>query len=48
VVAQTEQSVEEKTAAGEVTVESTEVVDYMPANEPSAPSSQTMSTPPQI
>jgi uncharacterized membrane protein len=47
VVAQTEQDVQEKAAAGQVTEESTEVADYMPANEPSAPSSLNMSTPPQ-
>jgi uncharacterized membrane protein len=48
VVAQTEQGVQTKAAAGQVTEESTDVADYMPANEPSASTTQTMSTPPQI
>jgi len=47
VVIHTEQSVEAKAAAGQVTEQNTEVADFLPATEPSAPGSPTMSTPPQ-
>ena len=48
VVAQTEQGVQSKAATGTVTEQSTDVVDFLPSIEPSAPSSQTTSTPPHV
>ena len=47
VVAQTEQGVQAKMATGQVTEESIDVVEFLPATEPSSPGWQTMSTPPQ-
>jgi uncharacterized membrane protein len=47
VVTQTEQDIQAKAATGQVTEQSTDVLDFLPATEPSVPSSQTMSPPPQ-
>jgi uncharacterized membrane protein len=46
VVVKTEQSVQSKADAGQVTPQTTHVADFMPTSEPSAPSSQTASHPP--
>jgi uncharacterized membrane protein len=47
VVIHTEQGIQAKAAAGQVTEQTTEVADFLPTTEPSASSSQTTSAPPQ-
>jgi uncharacterized membrane protein len=47
IVVQTEQGVQAKAAAGQVTEQTTDVADFLPAPESSSPGSPTPSTPPQ-